>query len=260
MKIIDGFTFYNELEMLKYRLTLLYPIIDYFILVEATKTYANNSKELYYEKNKDTFKEFQDKIIHIIVDDMPNSQNAWDLETHQRRCISRGFSKIQMNDDDIIIISDLDEIPNPETILKLKDTGLTTLSSLKQHLYYYNFNTYLQDSWLHAVVLTYNQLITKYNGDTNFVRGKGNNTIIENGGWHLSYFGSAEFISNKIKNFSHQEFNTEHYTNIPLIQTRLQSGRDLFERNDVTIKYISIEENPNLPPNHAMILDLMKRV
>ena len=254
MKIIDGFTFYNELVMLKYRLTLMYPVVDYFILVEATTTHVGNKKELYYQNNKEQFAEFQDKIIHIIVDDMPHTNNSWDPEKYQRKCISRGFSNIEMKDDDILIVSDLDEIPNPQTILKLKDTGIPTLSALKQHLYYYNLNTYLHDSWLHPVVLTYKQLINEYNGDTDFVRGI-RNAIIENGGWHLSYFGNANFISNKLKNFAHTEFSSDEFTNINTIGAKVQRGECVF--NNTKFNVIPFNQNPNLPPNYELLNKLL---
>ena len=103
MKLIDGFVFYNELGLLKYRLDTLYEIVDNFILVESTKTFSGNSKELFYEKNKHLYEKYQDKIIHIIVDDMPTTNNAWDREAHQRSCISRGFQNLQ--DKDLILIS-----------------------------------------------------------------------------------------------------------------------------------------------------------
>ena len=64
-RIVDGFTFYNELHMLYYRLSSLYAVVDYFILVEATLTHAGNPKPLYYDSNKHLFAEFEDKIIHV---------------------------------------------------------------------------------------------------------------------------------------------------------------------------------------------------
>ena len=59
MKLIDGFVFYNELGLLKYRLDTLYEIVDNFILVESTKTFSGNSKELFYEKNKHLYEKYQ---------------------------------------------------------------------------------------------------------------------------------------------------------------------------------------------------------
>ena len=239
--------------MLKYRLLVLYPIVDYFLLVEAAHTYVGNSKHLFYQENKDLFKQFQDKIIHVVVDDMPNTKNAWDNETHQRRCISRGLSQIDVNNDDILIISDLDEIVNPDIIKNVKQHGLSAPSRLKMDLYYYNLNTYVTDyNWNAATILSYEQFIKVYNKDSQCVRW-GGHIDIENGGWHLCYFGDSKMIQNKIKNFSHTEFSSDYYANIDLIEKKLDEHKDLFDRPDVRLKFIPIEENQNLPPNYNLI-------
>jgi beta-1,4-mannosyl-glycoprotein beta-1,4-N-acetylglucosaminyltransferase len=78
MKIIDCFTFYNELEMLEYRLKTLYDTVDYFVLSEATLTHVGKSKKMYYDKNK--FKEYADKIIHVIVDDFPFNEHNINIQ------------------------------------------------------------------------------------------------------------------------------------------------------------------------------------
>ena len=70
-KIIDCFTFYNEMDLLNYRLNILYNVVDYFIIVESTHTYVGKEKKLFYNDNKHLFEKFNDKIIHIIVDDFP---------------------------------------------------------------------------------------------------------------------------------------------------------------------------------------------
>ena len=98
MKIIDCFTFYNELDMLELRLNELNEVVDYFVLVECVKTHANNDKELYFENNKDRFSKFLDKIIHIIVkDNIPQTSNAWDIENYQRRGIDQGIKQLYLN-------------------------------------------------------------------------------------------------------------------------------------------------------------------
>ena len=66
MKIIDCFLFYNELELLKFKLKELNDIVDYFVLIESKYTFVGNEKELYYEKNKVLFSEYNHKIIHVI--------------------------------------------------------------------------------------------------------------------------------------------------------------------------------------------------
>ena len=64
--LVDGFTFYNELDMLEYRLTVLNDIVDYFILVEGTRTHAGNPKLMYYGMNKERFAKWNHKIIHML--------------------------------------------------------------------------------------------------------------------------------------------------------------------------------------------------
>ena len=71
MKIIDSFIFYNELDLLNYRLSILNDFVDYFILVESTHTFTGYPKKLFYNENKKLFDKFNQKIIHIIVDDFP---------------------------------------------------------------------------------------------------------------------------------------------------------------------------------------------
>ena len=100
--LVDCFLFYNELDLLEYRLHLLHKIVDYFVIVESINTFVGEKKELYYKKNQDKFKKYDKQIIHIIVDDMPlkeklNTNNTiWTNEHHQRNCIKRGLDKLPL--------------------------------------------------------------------------------------------------------------------------------------------------------------------
>ena len=85
--IYDCFTFYNELDMLNFRFDYLYDVVDYFVLVEANYTHKGNRKKLFYGDNKELFKKYEKKIIHIIVDDMPNTENAWDNENFKENVL-----------------------------------------------------------------------------------------------------------------------------------------------------------------------------
>ena len=132
--IYDCFSFFNELDLLEIRLNTLDSIVDKFILVESTLTHTGKAKPLYYAENKNRFEKFNNKIIHIIVDEFPYFQNintremAWIRENCQRNAILRGIPK-PANDDDYLIIADLDEIPSPEAIKKaLSYNGVTHLS------------------------------------------------------------------------------------------------------------------------------------
>ena len=134
MKIIDCFIFYNELKMLEFRLEYLYETVDYFVLVEATTTHSGNPKALIFEQNKQRYAKYLNKIIHIVVNDMPSPPKsplsfrktkdpknfAIVRENHQRICIDRGIQKLSLEDSDLIIISDLDEIPDSNTLKNLQ--------------------------------------------------------------------------------------------------------------------------------------------
>jgi len=247
--------------MLTYRLNVLYDIVDYFVIVEATHTFTGKPKTLYFNENKQLFDKFQDKIIHIIVEDFPciypnidtNKGEQWTNERHQRNCISRGFDKIMLNHLDIIIVSDVDEIPDPTTLSKIKRSEIEVkLHSLKMDFYYYNLNSKINDIWRLPKILTYNHF--KYlNKSCNDIRQHECPTI-DRGGWHLSYFGDSQFIKNKIENFGHQELNYDTFTDPTKIQKRIQDGLDLFERKDIIISRIPIKENSYLPPQYETYL------
>ena len=107
--------------------------MDKFVISEATETFSGLQKPLYYEENKDMFKEFEDKIIHIVVDDTPQGDTHY-RDTFQKNAVTRGLKDCK--DDDIIIFSDLDEIPNPDKISEiLKDISFCskTFLLLSQH-------------------------------------------------------------------------------------------------------------------------------
>ena len=71
MKIVDCFIFYNELDMLQYRLDTIFNCVDYFIIVESRYTHSGKEKTLYYNDNKHLFESFNSKIIHIVLDELP---------------------------------------------------------------------------------------------------------------------------------------------------------------------------------------------
>jgi beta-1,4-mannosyl-glycoprotein beta-1,4-N-acetylglucosaminyltransferase len=245
MKIIDSFIFYNEIELLYYRLSILDEYIDKFILVESTHTFTGYAKPLFYLENKDKFQKFNDKIIHIVVDDMPykqphinyNLQHQWINEYHQRSSIKRGLDQIIIErvldaDDDIILTSDVDEIPNPNVLINAKNNTLifdhNMLNRMALDMYYYNLYYRIGEgsNWHGIKLLTFNAY-KKINLSFQQMRVWEYNNhvpIIQNGGWHLSYFGSIDFIINKIGSFSHQEYNNQTYLNKTELTNKIKNG------------------------------------
>jgi beta-1,4-mannosyl-glycoprotein beta-1,4-N-acetylglucosaminyltransferase len=258
MKIIDCFIFYNELDLLNYRLNILYDVVDYFIIVEATHTFAGHSKELFFQKNRHVFAKFSSKIIHIVVDDLPykypdinyDNREQWINEKFQRNCGGRGLSRItDLNDDDLLIISDIDEIPDPR-IIKQSIISDISVVSLEMHFYYYNLNSKIKDNWYSAKLISVHEL-RKSNNCFETVRFI-NYKYIPNCGWHLSYFGDVKFIQNKLHNFSHQEFNTGKFTDSDIIANKIKTRTNLFD--DMVFESSPVKSNPYLPIGYEKYL------
>jgi len=269
MKIIDGFIFYNELDMLSYRLNTLKNVVDYFILVESTHTFVGKEKPLIFQMNQHLFEEFKAKIIHIVVKDFPHkypqiqfkNQEQWANEYHQRSAIMRGFEKIKYTDEDILIIADVDEIPDRDTLLKIKNRQIPVkLNTLEMDFYYYNLHSRLLEKWDRCRVFsskTYKETNRTFQElrDLKPEKFSSEHTCdIQNGGWHLSYFGDSSFIQNKIMQFAHQEFNNESYTDMQKIEERMQNSIDIYNRPDCYIQKIPLSENTFLPPQHEIYL------
>jgi beta-1,4-mannosyl-glycoprotein beta-1,4-N-acetylglucosaminyltransferase len=260
--IIDGFMFYNELDLLNYRLNILYDVVDYFVIVESMHTHTGKEKTLYFSENKHLFEKCNDKIIHVVVDDFPykypniNIQNneQWRNENFQRNCISRGLERIELKDDDLIIISDLDEIPDPRTLLKIKNGEITVeCNSLEMDFYYYNLHTKFIHNWIHSKILSYKKYkeLNVSCTDIRFIHFPNIRS-----GWHLSYFGDFKFIVNKINNFTHQEYNNINYTDLSIVEYRVKNSKDIYGRDDpcYALEKVELKDNPYLPIEYEKYL------
>jgi beta-1,4-mannosyl-glycoprotein beta-1,4-N-acetylglucosaminyltransferase len=281
--IIDCFGFYNELDMLEYRLSVLYPYVDAFVLVESTRTFIGTPKPLYYHDNRERYSKYANKIVHVVVDDFwekptigfefNSSQNQWVNENYQRNAVSFGIEKLVQqgvisDGKDIIMISDLDEIIDPQVIPMIKEyldkethpeTG--GVVGLNMDFYYYHLKCKLEGMYTDKTrVITYERYLelpwlekshSKKVRDINHqIRMPSCFLLPQVAGWHMSYFGSEYFIENKIKQFAHQEFNSDYYTNPEIIKKRMEKGEDILGRADYAqiIKRIEFSENEYLPP------------
>jgi hypothetical protein len=242
--ILDAFIFYNELELLDLRFRELYDEVDWFILVEATQTFRGNPKPLYFQENKDRYLPYLSKIVHVVVDDMPSNTDAWGREAHQRDAIARGVDTINPPEDAILLLSDVDEIPDMGAI---RSTPILDVQSLQQDFYYYTMTWKHQDMWTAARALPI-RLFRQPNATANTIRmSPTSSPPIPYAGWHFSYFGDIAFIRKKIESFSHQEFNFERYKNADHLEECIRTGNDLFFRADKQLRYVPVDLNPYLP-------------
>jgi beta-1,4-mannosyl-glycoprotein beta-1,4-N-acetylglucosaminyltransferase len=263
MLIIDAFLFYNELDILFYRLRSLYNHVDYFILVESKYTFAGTEKELFYDQSKERFQEYHSKIVHIILEELPyrypnidySKNQQWINEHFQRNSIKKGIDQLRLLEEDIILVSDVDEIPDRDVLSLIKENSLIidTIYSLDQDFYYYNLNTKNSKNWNHAKILSY-KIYKLFNMLCQLIREHYLCHLIRKGGWHLSYFGDKEFIQNKIETFSHQEYNNPLYNTLEKIQDKIENQRDLYNRCDETLLKIPIQQNDYLPHQYEELL------
>ncbi len=214
--IYDCFTFFNEFDLLEIRLNELNSVIDKFVLVEATKTFSGIDKPLNFQKNKHRFEKFLHKIIHVIVDEYPEINGDWVIENHQRNAILNGLKDCK--DDDIVLISDCDEIPSPNAVLYNKDKP--GLKIFEQTMYYYYLNLKASSKWISGTrMLFYKDLKNGFDNVENYsktvikelnigttpqkVRHVTHGILVRNAGWHFTYTGGVDMIVKKITSFSH---------------------------------------------------------
>jgi len=241
--------------MLKLRLKELENVVDHYILCESNMTFSGLEKPLYFEERNIS----HPKLTHIVYNQTSSFCSPWKREMEQRDFLQTGLSKLDFNleKDDIIILSDLDEIPDSDTLQKIKIKGLPTtdIYSLNQDMYYYNLECKLERRWCWPKVFTYDTLL-KSNKKFSEIRITSPYPIIKDkGGWHLSYFGDVEYIVNKIKSFSHQEFNNDKYLNKQQIEKLIKENKDILLGGSgiVRFRHIPIDQNKYLPKNYLII-------
>ena len=234
MKIFDCFMYFDEEMILDLRLNILDKYVDYFVIVESIFTHRGDKRSLKFNSKK--FEKFKDKIIYLIYEDNPNKIeeifekdnegeksrkfifNAAYRENGQRNFIMNGLEIAK--DEDMILISDVDEIPNLENLNLAKLDEKIIL--FKQDMFYYKFNLKLPNliwtgtkacrkkdlespQWLRNIK---DKKFSFFRIDTFFSKTKYiNKKFIDNGGWHFTNIKTPNEILHKLKSYlHHREF------------------------------------------------------
>ncbi len=246
MSIYDCFIYNNEELVLDLRLNYLSKYVKKFVIVEAKFTHQGNEKKNFLDLNK--FKKYKNQIIHLFIEKFPEKFSNWERENYQRNYISNGLGTSL--DDDMVMISDIDEIPNLQKINKLINNRYTVF---KQRNFSYKINlinsTYpiwygtrmCKKKFLRSPQWLRNQKIKKsliyrlFNINWN---------IIDNGGWHFSYLMDPTTIRDKIMSFGHSEYNKKEFINLDKIEKKIKNKQDLFGRQQF---YKKIEFDNSFP-------------
>lgn len=236
-KIYDCITFFDENLLTNLRFEILNDVVDYFIVCESKYDHKGNSKKINFSLLNNKFK---DKVKHIIINDQfPDISNGWSCESFQREKIFDGLNDAL--DDDYIIYSDSDEIPNPKILenFNLKEK----YGIFMQNFFVYKLNIFnhYETPWEGSRIckkkylknFTYlRKKIIKKNLDKPFWKFNLEKKIkiIGDGGWHFNNLYPIETISKKLKVFPHQEYNSDKFTKIDIVKKKILNLEDLFER------------------------------
>jgi len=221
VRVYDCFTFFNEVELLELRLATLYDYVDFFVIIEAASTFTGKDKPYNFKFPE----KYADKIRYIQIGKLGN-RDPWQNEYAQRNAIVRGL--YDANPNDIILISDVDEIPNPVAIERGKKYPIFTM---EQELFYYYVNCRQTQIWYGTMGIKYGELAKKSPQWLRNKRGDGIR-IIPHGGWHYSFLGDVQRISDKLNAFAETQVNTSDINNPENITRCLATGEDLFHRKE----------------------------
>lgn len=224
--IYDGFTFFNELDILELRLMTLDPVVDRFVLVESTCTFTGHPKPLYFLENQERFQKYLPKINHVIVEDSPkpdSRDNVWNVEHFQRNAILRGLEEV--TEKDRIIISDVDEIPHPLGVIE--GSRSVSIFGFPLSLYYHYVNLKQNQVWNGSVMANWGMFPQE---QREYRSSCGRYT--KHRGWHFSFFGEVDSIQAKLAAFAETQVNTPETSDPEHIRSCLETGSDLFFRSE----------------------------
>ncbi len=260
--VYDCIPFFNELDILKLRLHILDPIVDRFIIEEATVTFSGEKKELCFEKNKAMFQEFLPKITYLVVDDSPIQATTHERDKFQKNALIKGLK--DATEEDVIILRDVAGMPNPKVLKKIiAEFNPDKVYHLAQRMFYCFINMEEISGSLLSITGEFPGvekkmwLGTKVFGKRSIPKAgiiemrEASTTApgavrVEDGGWHFGYMGSRQErdvgkrIGTKVAAAAHQEYNNAD--TLAEAMDKLILGQDIFGR-DARFKRVEVDES-----------------
>ena len=249
MAIYDCFQYFNEDHIVDLRLNILDKYVDYFVISESTKNHQGKDKKINFKI--ENFPKFKNKIRFLIADykdkiDFKNHEGGESIiEQHQRNYLIQGLKDAQP--DDLIILSDSDEIPDLEKLKYIKKGKKFIAFSQKMFTYKLNLQNLDESNWIGSKI-TQKKYIKSMQHLRNlkfkkfpFWRIDKRRLQIIDGGWHFSFLHSPDQILNKIKSFSHGEFNIKDIS-VKDIEEKITKNEDIFDRG-FKLKKVEIDKS-----------------
>ena len=244
-KVYDCFPFAGEIDILILRLNTHNPVVDYFVIVESNLSHAGHPRKLCFDPHDPRLLPFVKKIRYVLVTDFPGN-DPWQNEHWQRNAIVRALWDAKPND--LILISDCDEIIRPKCITSAKHQQGADLFGFQQPIYFCymnNINVEGSPNQIWGVAVRYRKLQERTATDYRLmIRGLGLQNIwwYKDAGWHYSYMMTTERIAEKIRNFAHQEYNNDEVLSNLNPEMRARAGEDLLGRAWMRWKLLSPSE------------------
>lgn len=246
--------YYDEDLVLDIRLNTLNNYVDKFVIAEGTIDHAGNNKKLNFDFKK--FSKFKNKIEYLIIDNIPievkhfkkNWHPAHFRDQFQRNSLKLGYAKY--DDNDLIMISDLDEIPNPEKIKNFKNTDKLGCFIQKNYCMKFNILNISEPDWFGTRICKKKYLKSpqwlrdikiKKRPFYKFYKPKFDKFIVD-GGWHFSSVKSSKDIQKKINSTAEQQFNLDKFKKLSVIDDKINNFKDLFDR-DLKFKPVKFDES-----------------
>lgn len=231
MEIVDIVLFNNELHLLDLRVNIIGDIVDKIIVKEATHTFQGDLKECLAST-------YSHPKVFVETVEFPEGLTTWQKEHHQR-AIPLDLKKYGIDNDAVILTSDLDEIPDPKALLWLKENfDPQQIYAFEQKMYQYYLNVRnLSEYWIGTKacsVNTYNRINAEILRSNPPVQ-----TVLVDAGWHWTFLGGKDIIEHKIKSYSHEEHDNEE--TLSQIKIRMDNNEDIFNRG-YKLEVVEIDE------------------
>lgn len=203
-RIFDCCTFFNEAEILEVRLAELYDVVERFVVVEATHTHSGEPKALSFGDHRERFRPYMDKIRYVVVDELVGTF-SWQREAYQRDAILRGLDGCR--DDDMVIVSDVDEILRREVVERLRGGGpaFDTVFTTELDLFFYRLNYRFARDWRAAGAAPFRFIRQTGPNAVRYLAKQNIGHLIRDAGWHFSWMGDVTRFAAKLNAYAHQE-------------------------------------------------------
>jgi beta-1,4-mannosyl-glycoprotein beta-1,4-N-acetylglucosaminyltransferase len=211
-KVIDAFMFSNEIDMLEIRLHELDPVVDHFVILESLELHGSRrTKPATLRDNWHIVKPFEAKVTHVVLEHLEpeytDAASGWQRENFQRQALQEPVSKLLNSPQNVVIVSDCDEIPRADVAHRaLPTVQRLGLHRLSLDLYFYNVNCYVEN-WTRSSIGTFDAYMAAGGFQAPRahldVPSKKVYPVIPNAGWHFSNFFSVADLKKKIETFAH---------------------------------------------------------